>query len=673
MSTVTKSLMLSAGTPLLRHHLVSKQFQISLDLLTLIGAFVLAYQLRFDFVLPQAEVPHLFLQLPLVVSIQFSVLMLTGVYKFIWRYVSLIEVKKFALAALWAALPVIVFRLLLPDSWQAWRVPLSVILVDTSLAFAGALGLRVIRRDIYERNHRRATRAGNGKMKPVLLIGAGRAGISTLTEIKSRGDMEIQVKGFIDDDIAKKDSVINGVRVLGSVKELSRFVRELKIDHVVISIAQISRPEYQRILNMCEQVPVKVRTIPGLYEILLGRVQVTRIRDVQIEDLLGRDPVNLDEESMNAFLSSKTVMVTGAGGSIGAELARQVLSFEPARILLVERSECALFAIERELRDLYPLADIVPLVADICDQTRMKAIFKTKRPHVVLHAAAHKHVPMMELNECEAVKNNILGTKLVGELAGECDVETFVLISSDKAVRPTSVMGATKRMAELVIQDLDQKFTTRYVAVRFGNVIGSAGSVLPIFREQICKGGPVTVTHPDMVRYFMTIPEASQLVLQAGAIGKGGEIFILDMGQPVRVFDLAKDMIKLSGFKPFEDIDIVFTGVRPGEKLFEELQVTGEEVTKTGHPKILIGRITKYPSEQLLSALDQLRHLACEGMSQEARETLNSFLTEASLSVGNSAGREDSSLLLSGAGTPPLEALVMSGSANYGLVEQLRP
>lgn len=668
MSTVTRSLALGVRSPLLRHHLVGKQIQISLDLLLLIAAFVTAYLLRFDFAVPPAEVPNLFLQLPLVTGLQFFVLLSTGVYKFIWRYVSMSEVKKFASAAFCAALPVIFLRLTLPDSWQSLRVPLSVIVIDTILSFAGALGLRMIRRDIYERGRRKATHGGDVQTKPVLLIGAGRAGISTLSEIKSRGDMGIRVVGFIDDDIAKQGSVLNGVRVLGPVDSLPRYVDELKIDHVVISIAQISRQQYRRILSICEKVPVKVRTIPGLYEILLGRVQVTRIRDVQIEDLLGREPVNLDEESMNAFLRNKTVMVSGAGGSIGSELARQVLRFEPTRILLVERSEFALFNIERELRELYPSADIVPLIADICDETRMRLIFKAERPQVVLHAAAHKHVPMMELNACEAIKNNIAGTKLLGELAGAHGAETFVLISSDKAVRPTSVMGATKRMAELVIQYLDQKYLTRYVAVRFGNVIGSAGSVLPIFREQICKGGPVTVTHPDMARYFMTIPEASQLVLQAGAIGQGGEIFILDMGQPVRVFDLAKEMIKLSGLKPFEDIDIIFTGVRPGEKLFEELQTTGEEVTKTSHPKILIGSITKYPSEQLLFTFERLQSLAHDGCARELRETLNNFLVEASLSVNPAGGREKSECPQAATNSklpPGREPLAALGSAAY--------
>ena len=346
----------------------------------------------------------------------------------------------------------------------------------------------------------------------------------------------------------------------------------------------------KRILDICHEIPVKARTIPSLHEILQGDVKVSRIRDLQIEDVLGRAEVAMDEQHMARFLTGKRVMVTGAGGSIGSELARQIARFKPSSLLLVERAEFALFAIDLELRAAWPHLNIVPLVADICDEARMRSILTACRPQVILHAAAHKHVPMMEFNPCEAAKNNILGTHLIGELAGEYGVGVFVLISTDKAVRPRSVMGATKRTAELIVQYLNCRFPTRYVAVRFGNVIGSAGSVIPIFRDQILKGGPVTVTHRDMKRYFMTIPESAQLVLQAGSMGEGGEIFILDM---------AKEIIGLSGLKPYEDIDIVFTGLRAGEKLFEELDTVEEPVVTTKHPKILIGKIAPPPSERV--------------------------------------------------------------------------
>lgn len=633
MSTVSRTLKLSTDIPLFKFRLLSKQAQFLLDLLVLASAFVLAYLLRFDFAPPHREIINALNQIPVVIFIQFAVLYLAGIYKFIWRYISLTEAKRIIYAGFAAALPLIALRLWLPGSLQEWRMPLSVIVIDTVFAFGGVLMLRVARRDAYERKHRKSTHSTHIKRKPILLIGAGRAGVTTAAEIRGRGDSELEIKGFIDDDPAKRGSSIQGIRVLGSTDDLPRLVAEMKVDHVVISIAQATRSDFRRILDLCHSIPVNVRVIPCLYEVLQGKVKVSRIRDVQIEDLLGRETVKLDQDSLDEFLAGKTVMVTGAGGSIGSELARQVARFRPAHILLVERAECSLFNIDREMRSKIPDIPIHPLVADITDETRMRSIFAAHTPQIVLHSAAHKHVPMMESNTAEAVKNNVLGTHLLGELAGEFNVEAFVLISTDKAVRPTSVMGATKRVAELVVQDLDARHQTRYVAVRFGNVIGSAGSVIPIFREQILSGGPVTVTHPDMVRYFMTIPEASQLVLQAGAMGGGGEIFILNMGEPVRILDLAKQTILLSGLRPHEDIDIVFTGVRPGEKLFEELETTEEEIIRTLHPKIFIGKISAYPHELIQKALHRLTVLADKGWGQELRRELNALLPESRLEM----------------------------------------
>ena len=475
-----------------------------------------------------------------------------------------------------------------------------------------------------------------GARKKVVLIGAGKAGVIAAKEISSRPDMRLEVVGFLDDDSHKHGAVIQGYRVLGGTELLEKLVPAKGIDHVIITIAYASRQDIAHIVELCEKVPVKARIIPGLYEILDGTVNISRIRDVEIEDLLGRETVKLDEEEIHRFLTGQVVMVTGAGGSIGAELARQVARIGPSRLLLVERAEFVLFDIDRNLRELWPNLDVVPLVADVSDEARMRSLLAEFHPEVLFHAAAHKHVPMMERNPTEAVKNNVLATKLVGQLAGEAGVRAFVFISTDKAVKPTSVMGASKRVAELVVQDLNGKYDTRYIAVRFGNVLGSTGSVIPLFREQIARGGPVGVTHPDMVRYFMTIPEAAQLVLQAGAMGEGGEIFVLDMGEPVRILDLAKQMITLSGFRPFEDIDIIFTGARPGEKLYEELQTTEEQVVKTRHPKIFIGKITAYPEIKLADALAQLADLSREGQERELREFLNAFLPEARVSVPDS-------------------------------------
>ncbi len=634
---------LDEGTRSRRSKLESRirKLQFVPDLVTLVGAFTFAYLLRFDFDIPDQERLHWLVQLPCVVLVQFAALHIFGIYRFIWRYVGMAEVNSFLRAACLALLPTLTFRLAAPQFFNQFRVPLSVIIMNTILAFGGVLALRVFRRILHETYEKHAKRSRVIKRKkPVLLIGAGRAGILSAKEIQSRGNMDLEIKGFIDKDANKIGSVIQGVKVLGTIQDMPRLIKEMEIDHVVITISQSSRQDIRQLVRICEQIPIKARIVPGLHEIVGGNVEVSHIRDLQIEDLLGREPVQLDVQDMRRFLVGKTVMVTGAGGSIGSELARQVARFQPSSLLLVERAEFSLFDIDRELRGTWPHLSFIPLVADVGDEARMRPIFNTYRPQVVLHAAAHKHVPMMEANISEVVKNNILGTHLLGELAGIYGAEVFVLISTDKAVRPTSVMGASKRVAELVAQNLNQRFDTRYAAVRFGNVIGSAGSVIPIFREQIRKGGPVTVTHQDMVRYFMTIPEAAQLVLQAGTMTEGGEIFILDMGEPVRILDLARDIITLSGLKPFEDIEIVFTGVRPGEKLFEELQTTGEHIEKTRHPKIFIGKISTYLEGDLRQSLRRFAYLSSLGREQELRRFLNELLPEAKLEPGNSTAAD---------------------------------
>ncbi len=612
----------------------TRWLQFALDLAVLAAALLTAYLLRFEFVLTPQNWDRLVAQVPLVLLVQLTAMLAFGAYSFIWRYVGLGELWAFLKASVVAGLVLVVIRLFVPLALRLWQVPLSIIVMDTVFAFSGIVGLRVIRRTLYERYEKGLTEKGhNGKKAPVLLVGAGRAGLMTAKEIQGRGDLALDIRGFVDDDPEKQGAVVQGVKVLGTTRELPRLVAELGIDHVIVTIAKASRRQIRRIVEICDSVPVRAKIIPGLYEILDDKVEISRIRNIEIEDLLGRDPVRLEEDEIAAFLKGKAVMVTGAGGSIGSEIARQVARFEPSSLLLVERAEFALFNIDRELRQAWPERAIVPLVADVGDEARMQWVMRQYRPAVIFHAAAHKHVPMMETNPTEAAKNNVLGTWTTGRLAGDMEAEAFVLISTDKAVRPTSVMGASKRAAELVIQDLDARYRTRFLAVRFGNVMGSAGSVIPIFREQIRRGGPVTVTHPDMVRYFMTIPEASQLVMQAGAMGRGGEIFILDMGEPVRILDMAKDMIALSGLKPFEDIDIVFSGIRPGEKLFEELETVGEHIEKTRHPKIFIGQIAAYPPEKVDAAIARLDELSRHGKERELRHYFNELLPEARLQL----------------------------------------
>jgi FlaA1/EpsC-like NDP-sugar epimerase len=635
-------------------HLFVSGIQVLLDLSLLLAAFVAAYLLRFDFRIPPEEVRNFLTQMPLVVLLQFVALTLSGSRGSIWRYTDIAHVKSFLYAALGSLVVVALLRLGLPAPHKPWRVPLSVNLIDVLLAFGGAFAMRAVRRAEYEYNQKRVQLKkhngnGNGKKKrPVLLIGAGRAGLLAAKEIEARGDLDLEIKGFVDDDRAKLGrSVVQGHKILGTTRDLPRLVHTHGINHVVITIAHASRHQIHRIVKICEAIPVKVRIIPELYEIIEGRVEISRIRDVQIEDLLGREPVQLDAESISRELAGKTVMVTGAGGSIGSELARQVQRFSPAHLLLVERAEFALFDIDSELRASNPTQSIVPLVADVGDESRMRAIFSSYRPQVVIHSAAHKHVPLMESNSTEAVQNNVLNAWLLAEMAGEFQAEVFVLISTDKAVRPTSIMGATKRAAELVVQELNQRYQTRFVAVRFGNVIGSAGSVIPIFREQIRNGGPVTITDKRMKRYFMTIPESAQLVLQASVIGKGGEVFILHMGEPVRIMDLAETLITLSGLKPHEDIQIVETGMRPGEKLYEELRFETEETVPTSHPKIFINKLATAEPETLRTALKVLGRLVEERNEGELRRFLNDLLPEARLSSAPSQnGRERKRLVL---------------------------
>ncbi len=483
-----------------------------------------------------------------------------------------------------------------------------------------------------------AQRSSSGERAPTLFFGAGEAGVLAAREIEGRTDTNLDVRGFLDDDPKKQGMVIHGIPVIGTRADLPRLVKELGITQVIITIARISRKEVLRLIELCQLIPVTCRIVPGFSEVLEGKVKVTRIRDVKVEDLLDRQPVELDEKLVSEFLEGKTVLVTGAGGSIGSELARQVAGFRPARVLLVERAEFALFEIEQDLKRQLKTTnhvEVEPLVADVGDVARMAQILARHRPNVIFHAAAHKHVPMMEANPAEAIKNNVLATRRLGELAHEHGVETFVLISTDKAVRPSSIMGASKRVAELVIQDLARRNGTRFMAVRFGNVMDSAGSVVPTFREQIASGGPVTVTHPDMKRYFMTIPEAAQLVLQAGALGRGGEILVLEMGEQVKILDVATALIRLTGLKPFEEMPIVFTGLRPGEKLAEELELSGEHFETTRHPRILIGKLARVEPEKLIGVLVQLEDRAFFGDGRDDSGHPERF------PAGGPAGRSD--------------------------------
>lgn len=450
----------------------------------------------------------------------------------------------------------------------------------------------------------------SSRIKRFLIAGAGNAGEALLREIHRMPVAEYDVIGFVDDDPIKQGTNIHGIPVLGTIDKLPEVCRNYDIDEVAIAMPSASHKQLRRVIQLCSGTKVHFRTVPSITDIASGKLKVSQIRDVDINDLLGRETVKLDLNLIEQFLTDKVILVSGAGGSIGAEMCRQVCNFKPKHLLLVEQAENPLFNIHRELEDRFPDVEISALICDITNKKRVEGIFKKHRPQVIIHAAAHKHVPLMETNPGESIDNNIIGTKVIADAADKYKADNFVMISTDKAVNPTSLMGSSKRIAEMYIQDLNQTSDTDFVTVRFGNVLGSNGSVVPIFKKQIAKGGPVTVTHPEMQRYFMTISEASQLVLQAATMGKGGEIFVLDMGEPVKIVDLARELITLSGFRPDEDIEIVFTGTRPGEKLFEELSIKGEDMQPTRHPKIGIWKNKPVDREKLSTEIEELREVS---------------------------------------------------------------
>ncbi|MCM3090644.1 MULTISPECIES: polysaccharide biosynthesis protein [unclassified Cytobacillus] len=451
----------------------------------------------------------------------------------------------------------------------------------------------------------------NIEQKRALIVGAGAAGTMLARQLLKNQDTEIKPVAFIDDDPKKYRLHIHGLPVVGGSEHISKTVETLNIDRIVIAIPSLSKTEMQRIFEECSGTKAKIVIMPMIEDVMLGNISVNQFRDVEVEDLLGREPVKLDINSISEKLTGKTVLVTGAGGSIGSEICRQVCKFQPEKLLLLGHGENSIYLIDMELRNKHKSEmEIVPVMADIQDRDRIFEVMETHRPDVVYHAAAHKHVPLMEYNPKEAVKNNVLGTKNVAEAADTFGVGTFVLVSSDKAVNPTNVMGSTKRIAEMVIQELDnQSKTTKFVAVRFGNVLGSRGSVIPLFKKQIQAGGPVTVTHPDMTRYFMTIPEASRLVLQAGALARGGEIFVLDMGEPVKIVDLAKNLINLSGYKE-EEIGIEYSGIRPGEKMYEELLNEKEVHKEAVFPKIFIGKAVLDQEDEVHYLIEQFDRMS---------------------------------------------------------------
>ena len=469
------------------------------------------------------------------------------------------------------------------------RFPIMVSIISGVLIMVMCEGIRAFY-EILSRKINYKNESKNITFKNILVIGAGEAGSIVVKEYNAKPRYKKKVVALIDDDKEKIGTCISGVRVLGTCDDLERIVKEKQIKEIIIAIANISDDNLNRILNKCEKTSVQIKIMPGVSEMLDGKFNISKIRDVDVRDLLGRKTVSLDTNGISNYIAGKIVMVTGGGGSIGSEILRQLVRFNPKKLIIFDIYENNAYDIQNELKRKYDNIDLVTLIGSVRDRSRLKNVFNTYKPDVVFHAAAHKHVPLMEDSPGEAIKNNVVGTLNTAEIAGQAGASKFVLISTDKAVNPTNVMGASKRLCEMIIQSINKIYKTDYVAVRFGNVLGSNGSVVPLFKKQISEGGPVTLTHKNITRFFMTIPEAAQLVIQAGAFAKGGEIFVLDMGKPVKIYDLAVKLIKLSGFEPNKDIEIKITGLRPGEKLYEELLMNEEGLKETKHNKIFIGK-----------------------------------------------------------------------------------
>jgi FlaA1/EpsC-like NDP-sugar epimerase len=545
------------------------------------GAYLLAFALRFDLTIPGRFLPLALVTLPLVVACKLVAYGSVGLFASSWRHLKMRDVEDLVRAnLLGSAFFLVAMEFLhgLPG------FPRAVFLVDMVLCISGGGGVRYALR----RERERADRPALRRIETLaLIVGAGSAGIRLLEEIESRPRLGRAVVGFVDDDTSKRGVRLAGVPVLGGVDDLPALVAAHDVGEVLIAVPSATGAALRRIVQRCAEAGVRHRVLPTLGELVEGRVMFTQMREVKVDDLLAREPVQLDLPRIRQLVGGSVVLVTGAAGSIGSELCRQVAGHRPERLVLYDRHENGMYTLEMELRTRFPDLAVEPVLGDVLLEDQLRTVFAQWRPALVFHAAAYKHVPMAERNVAEAVRNNIIGTRNVAQAAIAHGTQEFVLVSTDKAVRPTSVMGVTKRVAEMVVQGLHGR-GCRFVAVRFGNVLGSSGSVVPLFRDQIARGGPVTVTDPAVTRYFMTIPEASQLILQAAALGQGGEIFILEMGEPVRIVDLARHMIRLSGFEPDEDVEIVFTGLRPGEKLHEELVADEEQVTTTYHDRVKV-------------------------------------------------------------------------------------
>ena len=595
-----------------------------LDIMAVLAASFGSLFLRFEFDFEAIMNPFLenYIDIiPFTVIISLAFFWIFKLYKSVWRYASANEMVNIGLATTSAAIAQTIFcyatNKLMPRSYYIlyWFFLFMMICI---IRFSYRL-LRIFKlksKDVI---------TGTPKMKPVMVIGAGAAGNAILKEIESSQFIQQKVKCIIDDNPGCHGKIMRGVPIAGGRDKITEAVRMYGIDEIIFAIPSASTKDRKEILEICKETGCKLRALPGIYQLINGEVSVSKLKDVEIEDLLGREPIKINIDDIIGYVSGKVVMVTGGGGSIGSELCRQIAAHQPKQLVIVDIYENNAYEIQQELKRKYPELDLKVLIASVRNTNRMQTIFETYRPNIVYHAAAHKHVPLMEESPNEAVKNNVFGTYKTAQAAAKYEVEKFVLISTDKAVNPTNVMGATKRICEMVVQMMNEVSKTNFVAVRFGNVLGSNGSVIPLFKKQISEGGPVTVTHPDIIRYFMTIPEAVSLVLQAGAYAKGGEIFVLDMGEPVKIVDLAQNLIKLSGYKVGEDIEIKFTGLRPGEKMYEELLMNEEGLKKTANEMIFIGKPIEFDKDEFKAQLDRLAEIATNE-SADVREMIREIV-----------------------------------------------
>ena len=576
-----------------------------MDVIAIAVASFGALFLRFEFSFSQIPKEYMLRYeklLPVTVGITIVFFVVWKLYKSVWRYASAVEMINIAMATTCAAVGQVILSLILEA-----KMPRSYYVLYWFFLFVFTCGIRFSYRLLRVIKERRTQWFGGQGRSHVMLIGAGAAANMILKEIESSSYVNMQVKCIVDDHPGCHGKLMRGVPIIGGRDKIMDAVEEYSIDEIIFAIPSANRQVRKELLDICKETGCKLRAIPGTYQLINGDVSIAKLKDVEIEDLLGREPIKTSIEEIMGYVSGKVIMVTGGGGSIGSELCRQIASHNPKQLIIVDIYENNAYDIQQELVRKYPHLNLVVLIASVRNTNRMDQIFETYQPELVYHAAAHKHVPLMEVSPNEAVKNNVLGTWKIVQAADKYKVKRFVLISTDKAVNPTNIMGATKRICEMIVQTYNKRSETEFVAVRFGNVLGSNGSVIPLFKKQILEGGPVTVTDPNIIRYFMTIPEAVSLVLQAGAYAKGGEIFVLDMGEPMKIVELAENLIKLSGYKPYEDIDIQFTGLRPGEKMYEERLMEEEGMQQTANKMISIGQPIQLDEEKFLKQLAELK------------------------------------------------------------------